>query len=93
MPETADEKETWNWLIKTDLKVEMEVMLCATQEQAIQTIYVKDKIDKTAQSPLCRMWDKKSETISHIVSKCEHLAQEEYKRKHHNIGNSVGNTT
>ena len=30
----------------------MEAMLCATQEQAIQTNYVKHKIDKTAQSPL-----------------------------------------
>ena len=43
-------------------------MLCAAQEQAIRTNYVKHKIDKTAQSPLCRMCDKKSETISHIVN-------------------------
>ena len=43
---------------------------------------VKHKIDKTAQSPLCRMCDKKSETISHIVSECGKLAQKEYKRRH-----------
>ena len=35
MPETADEKETWYWLRKADLKVEIEAMLCAAQEQAI----------------------------------------------------------
>ena len=29
----TDEKETWNWLRKTDLKVETEAMLHATQEQ------------------------------------------------------------
>ena len=68
MLELTDEKETWNWLQKPDLKVETEAMLFAAQEQAIQTNYVKHTIDKTAQSPLCRTYDKKSETISDIVS-------------------------
>ena len=35
MPETTDEKETWYWLRKSDLKVEAEAMLCAAQEQAV----------------------------------------------------------
>ena len=35
MPERTDEKETWNYLIKADLKAETEAMLRATQEQAI----------------------------------------------------------
>ena len=43
---------------------------------------MKHKIDRTAQSQLCRMCDKKSETISHIVSECEKLAHKEYKRGH-----------
>ena len=51
MPEAMVDKETWNWLRKADLKVKTEAMLCAAQEQAIQTNYVKHKIDKTAQSP------------------------------------------
>ena len=41
----------------------------------VQTKYVKHKIDKTAQSPFYRMCDKKSGTISPIVSDCEKLAQ------------------
>ena len=45
---TTDEKETWNWLRNTNLKVETEAILCAALEQAIQTNYVKQKIDKTA---------------------------------------------
>ena len=49
MPETKDEKETWYWLRKADLKVLTEATLCAAQEQAIRTNYVKEKIDKTAQ--------------------------------------------
>ena len=88
MPET-DEKETWYWLRKADLKVETEAMLCAAQEQAIRTNYVKHKIDKTAQSPLCRMCDKKSETISHIVSECEKLAPIDYKKSHDNVARIV----
>ena len=61
-------------------------MLCAAQEQAIRVNYVKHKIDKTAESPLCRMCDKKSEAISHILSECEKL-QEQF------IGNCVKNKT
>ena len=103
MPETTDEKETWCWLRKAELKVEIKAMLCAAQEQAnklcetIRTNYVKHKIDKTAQSPLCRMCDKKSETISHIVNvnswhkkstrEGAIMLQEQF------IGNCVGNTT
>ena len=59
----------------------MEAMLCVTQgnaKQAIQTNYVKHKIDKRAQSPLRRMCDMKNETISQIVSECDKLAQKEY---------------
>ena len=57
------------------MKVETEAMLSAAQEQAIRANYVKHKIDKTAQSPLCRMCDKKSEAISHILSECEKLEE------------------
>ena len=35
MPETADERETWNCLIKADLKIETEAILCVVQKQAI----------------------------------------------------------
>ena len=78
-------KKKQYWLRKADLKVETEAMLCAAQEQAIRTNYVKHKIDKTTQSPLCTMCDKKKETISHFVSECETLAQKEYKRRHNNV--------
>ena len=44
---------------------------------------------QTVQSPFCRMCDKKSETISHIVSECEKLAQKEYKRRHDNVARIV----
>ena len=48
MPETTDEKETWNWLQKADLKVETEAALCAAHGQAILTNYVNNNIDEIA---------------------------------------------
>ena len=36
------------WQKKAALKVETEAMLCAAQEQAIRTNYVKHQINKTA---------------------------------------------
>ena len=89
MPETTDEKGTRYRLRKADLKFETEAMLCAALEQAIRITCVKHKIDKTALSPLCRMCDKKSEAISHIVSECEKLAQKDYTRRHDNVARIV----
>ena len=89
MPETTDEKGTRYRLRKADLKFETEAMLCAALEQSIRITCVKHKIDKTALSPLCRMCDKKSEAISHIVSECEKLAQNECKRRQDNVARIV----
>ena len=89
MPETIDENETWYWLREADLKTETGPMFCVGQEEAIETSYVKYKIDKTAQSTLCTMCDKESKTISHIVSECEKLAQKESKRRHDNVARII----
>ena len=32
MPEKVDKDKTWNWLVRSDLKVETEALLCAAQE-------------------------------------------------------------
>ena len=63
--------------------------MCAAQEEAIRINYVKHKIDKTAQSALCRMCDKKSETISQVASEFEKLAQKEHKRRQDNVARIV----
>ena len=59
MPESTDEKKTWKWLRKADLKIQTESLLCAAQEQALRTNYIKHHIDKSAESPLCRMCEEK----------------------------------
>ena len=52
-------------------------------------LYVKHHIDKTLESPLCRLCGEKGETINHIVSECKMLAQREYKRRHDNIARNI----
>ena len=85
MPEKVDKDKTWNWLVRSDLKVETEALLCAAQEQTIRTNYVKHHIDKSIDDPLCRMCGKRGESVQHVISECEKLAQKEYKRHHDNV--------
>ena len=40
-------------------------------------------------NPLCRMWGERGESVQHIVSECEKLAQKEYKRRHDKVANNV----
>ena len=47
MSEKVDQDKTRQWLAKGDLKVGTEALLCAAQEQAIRTNYVKHHIDKS----------------------------------------------
>ena len=58
MPENVDKNKTWQWLSKCDLKIGTVALLCAAQEQAIRKNYVKHYIDKTSESPLCRLCGK-----------------------------------
>ena len=67
MPEKVDRAKSWEWMSRSDLKVGTEALLCAAQEQAIRTNYVKHYIDKSSDSPLC---GKRGESIQHIVSEC-----------------------
>ena len=89
MTEKADKEKTWQWLSRGDLKVVTEVFLCAAQKQAIRRNYMKYHIDKTSESPLCRLRGKKGESVQHITSGCEKLPQKEYKRRHASVAKKV----
>ena len=41
MPETTDKDKTWEWIREGSLKVETEALICAAQEQALRTNYIK----------------------------------------------------
>ena len=89
MDESVDKDKTWGWLKNGGLKGCTESLICAAQDQALRTNYVKHHIDNTAESPLCRLCGEKGETVSHIVSECKMLAQREYKRRHDTIARKV----
>ena len=89
MPEKVDRIKSWEWLSRSDLKAGTEALLCAAQEQAIRTNYVKHYVDKSSDSPLCRMCCKRSESIQYIVAECEKLALRDYKRRHDNVAKKV----
>ena len=46
-----DKEKRWLWLKNSDLKAETEDLICAAQEQALRTNYIKSNIDKTVESP------------------------------------------
>ena len=89
MPKKVDKDKSWQWLSKSDLKIRTEAMLCAAQEQTVRTSYVKHHIDKTSESPLCKLCGKKGENVQHLVSGCEKIDQREYKKRDDNVAKKV----
>ena len=67
--EDKDKSNTWKWLKKRGLKACTEALIFSAQEQSLRTNYVKFYIDKTGESPLCRMCRVENEIVSHIY--CE----------------------
>ena len=55
----------------------------AAQDQAIRTNWIRHNIDKEDISPSCRLCGERDQTVSHIVSECKELAQNDYKKARH----------
>ena len=64
MPDKVDKEKTWQWFSKGYLNIGTEALLCAAQEQAIRTNYIKRHIHKTSESPLCRLCGKKMKVFN-----------------------------
>ena len=71
------------------LKRVTESLITAAQQQALQTNYRRAKIEKDGTSPLCRMCKQADETVSHIVSGCNKMAQSEYSGRHDKVATAV----
>ena len=81
--EINDQEKSWHWVKKGYLKKETEGLIMAAQDQAIRTNWIRHNIDKEDISPLCRLCGERGETVSHIVSECKELAQNDYKKVRH----------
>ena len=78
-------EESWRWLRNGFLKKETEGLILAAQEQALRTNSIKHSVDKTSQTPLCRLCGESTETVWHIVSGCKKFAQNEYRKRHDKV--------
>ena len=85
----VDETKSWNWVRQSDLKPGTVSLIFSAQEQALRTNYSKFHIDKTSESPLCRLCGVKGESISHLVSECSKLAQKQYKARHDSVAQII----
>ena len=89
MPEEIDNDLSWKWLVQSDIEVQTETTICASQGQGLRTNYTKNKTDKTLENPLCRMCGEKEETVQHIIYECKKQTQREYKRRHDTVAKLV----
>ena len=77
--------ESWQRMKRGNLKREAESLLAAAQDQILRTNYRKAELEKQPVSPLCRMCQKKDETITHLVCECSKRAQIQYKVRIHRM--------
>ena len=82
-------EQNWVWLQNGDLKGKTKSLIAAAQNQSIRTKLVKAKINKSQKDKLCRLHKNADESIDHFVSRCSKLAQNEYIRRHDNLGKIV----
>jgi len=73
------------WLERSHLRYETESLICAGQEQALNTRYIRSKIWGQSCSQQCRLCKEKPETVAHIVSGCKMLAANKYTFRHNQV--------
>ncbi|XP_066934429.1 uncharacterized protein [Clytia hemisphaerica] len=73
------------WLKSSTLKRSTESTICAIQEQAITTNYIKKHVHHTTNDDSCRICRSSKETIHHIVSGCTALAPTKYLKRHNDL--------
>ena len=74
--------KSYRWLKSGDVKGEKETKIVAAQDQAISTIYFKNKILKEENESKCRLCKQREGTTDHLTSGCPILAKNEYSTKH-----------
>ena len=63
-------------------------LLCAAQEQAIRTNTVKCSIDKTSETPCCRLCNENVESVTHI-STFPNQAKNQYRKRHDKVAKKI----
>lgn len=88
--EKIKSKKSWDWLRKGYLKRETESTIIAAQDQALRTRNLRKSVYGEDIDPSCRVCGAAEETVAHIVSECQKLAQKEYKEiRHDNVAKVI----
>ena len=82
---TVDIEHSNHWLKYSHIRQETESLLCAAQEQALATNYVRNKLWKMNCSSKCRLCKVHDETVNHIISGCTMMAGTKYTARHDKI--------
>ena len=72
---------THQWLSSLGLKSDTEGFIIAALDQSLPTRNFQDNILETGTDAKCRVCDKHTETIDHLVSGCPILASTEYLKR------------
>lgn len=87
---TAEAKGSVQWLTSKQLFMETEGFITAIQDNIIATRNYKKYIQKIPiENDKCRMCQTTSETIEHIISGCQTLANTEYLKRHNLTSNII----
>lgn len=84
-----DVEKSEQWLEQSHLRFETESLLCAAQEQALATRYMRSKIWGTGSCTKCRLCKEQDETVHHIVSGCKMLTGTQYTYRHNQVAKYV----
>jgi hypothetical protein len=85
----TDKEKTFNWLFKGSINIEMEGMVTAAQDQAIQTACIASRYYNRPNSDMCRVCGEHPETVMHILAECPGLAPTEYIRRHNEVAKYI----
>ena len=66
----VDKERSFQWLQSAGLKGGTEGFITAAQDQAQNTKYYQNKIQKTTEAPKRRLCHEYNETVEHITSGC-----------------------
>jgi Reverse transcriptase (RNA-dependent DNA polymerase) len=85
----VNKEDTAGWLRSERLKKETEGLIVAAQDQVLSTNVIKAKIYNQRGSPMCRLCGVKEETVDHLVSCYEKIAQTDYKGRHDRVATLI----
>ena len=74
---------------KSNIRANTQVLIMAAQEQTLNTRAVAHEIYYIVQGPRCRLCKQHAETVTHIISGCNKLADIDYTNRHNNVASIV----